>query len=126
MCKAQQVISLSVRNQYIPVHTSEIYVIQYKNHAYYLFHYVFCWFPLYLIGSIVQANKQYFNDLFSRTLTAYLGDILEDLGHCLSDGLKNILTLLKLPAKDYWVASTGCPQKMVSTIRQMRNLGNTK
>ncbi|XP_059098482.1 conserved oligomeric Golgi complex subunit 7-like [Tigriopus californicus] len=57
---------------------------------------------------------------------AYLGDILEDLGHCLSDGLKNILTLLKLPAKDYWVASTGCPQKMVSTIRQMRNLGNTK
>eukprot|EP00095_Tigriopus_kingsejongensis_P003579 maker-scaffold140_size315649-snap-gene-2.23 protein:Tk03579 transcript:maker-scaffold140_size315649-snap-gene-2.23-mRNA-1 annotation:"conserved oligomeric golgi complex subunit 7" len=67
-----------------------------------------------------NSNKQLACDV------AYLGDILEDLGHSLSEGLRNILTLLKLPAKDYWVASTGCPQKMVSTIRQMRNLSLSK
>ncbi len=53
-----------------------------------------------------------------RTLTAnsakqlatdigYLGDILEDLGHPLSDGLQAVLKLLRLPAKDFWVQSTG-------------------
>ena len=37
----------------------------------------------------------------------YLGDILEDLGHPLSDGLAAVLKLLRLPAKDFWVQSTG-------------------
>ncbi len=57
--------------------------------------------------------------------TDYLGDILEDLGHPLSDNLQSVLMLLKLPAKDFWVQSTGCPQKLVTTIRQMRNLTMT-
>ncbi len=40
----------------------------------------------------------------------YLGDILEDLGHPLSDGIGAVLTLLRLPAKDFWVQSTGKQQ----------------
>ena len=57
--------------------------------------------------------------LFSK---AYLGDIMEDLGHPLSEGLPLILSLLKLPPCDYWMESAGMPQKLVSTIRQIRNL----
>lgn len=52
----------------------------------------------------------------------YLGDILDDLGHSLTEGLISIVFLLKLTPKEYWTSSTEHPQKLVSTIRKMRNL----
>jgi len=55
----------------------------------------------------------------------YLGDILDDLGHSLTEGLNSIVFLLKLTPKDYWSSSTDHPQKLVSTIRKMRNLNVT-
>ena len=53
---------------------------------------------------------------------AYLGDILEDLGHPLSDGLASVLELLRLSPSEYWTKSVGMPQKLVSDIRKIRNL----
>jgi len=52
----------------------------------------------------------------------YLGDILDDLGHSLTDGLMSIVFLLKLNPSEYWSRSTEHPQKLVSAIRRMRNL----
>ena len=56
------------------------------------------------------------------SITGYLGDILDDLGHSLTDGLMSIVFLLKLNPSEYWSRSTEHPQKLVSAIRRMRNL----
>ena len=48
----------------------------------------------------------------------YLGDILEDLGHPLTEGLSSLSRLLKLPMKE--LQDSQEPQKLVSAVRQMR------
>jgi hypothetical protein len=68
----------------------------------------------------VNACKQLATDI------SYLGDILEDLGHPLSEGLKVILTLLRLPSGEFTVQSSALPQKLVSAVRQLRNLHVSK
>ena len=52
----------------------------------------------------------------------YLGDILEDLGHPLTESLKSLVLLLKLSAKDFAASSAGEPQKLVSAVKEMRSL----
>jgi hypothetical protein len=57
------------------------------------------------------------------SLVGYLGDILEDLGHPLTEGLSNLSKLLRLPIKDFTASATSQePQKLVSTVKQMRNI----
>ena len=55
-------------------------------------------------------------------ISGYLGDILEDLGHPLTDGLRSLVCLLRLPSKEYLSASTEHPQKLVSAISAMRKI----
>lgn len=52
----------------------------------------------------------------------YLGNVLEDLGLTLTDALKQIVTLLRLPADQYQSQSAGCSARYVAAIRQMRNI----
>lgn len=63
-----------------------------------------------------NSTKQLYTDI------GYLGDILEDLGHPLTEGLKSVSALLRLPPKEFGAASAQEPQKLVSAVRQMRNL----
>ena len=62
-----------------------------------------------------NSTKQLYTDI------GYLGDILEDLGHPLTEGLQSIVYLLKLQPKDYWTSSNDHPQKLVSAISKMRS-----
>ena len=55
-------------------------------------------------------------------VTGYLGDILEDLGHPLTESLKAIVFLLKLSPKDFFASSSGQPQKLVSAVKEMRSI----
>uniref|UniRef100_A0A023EY93 Conserved oligomeric Golgi complex subunit 7 n=2 Tax=Triatoma infestans TaxID=30076 RepID=A0A023EY93_TRIIF len=52
----------------------------------------------------------------------YLGNVLEDLGFGLTDTLSQIAFLLKLPAESYQTQSSGRSAKLVSLVRQMRNI----
>jgi hypothetical protein len=63
-----------------------------------------------------NSTKQLYVDI------GYIGDILEDLGHPLTDSLKSVVVLLKLPAKDFVAASSAEPQKLASIIKEMRSL----
>ena len=62
----------------------------------------------------INSTKQLYTDI------GYLGDILEDLGHPLTEELQTIVTLLKMPAKDFASASSHSPQKLVSQVKLMR------
>jgi hypothetical protein len=66
-----------------------------------------------------NSTKQLYVDV------GYLGDILEDLGHPLTESLKSVVFLLKLPAKDFAASSSGEPQKLVSAVKEMRSLSTT-
>uniref|UniRef100_T1I1G8 Conserved oligomeric Golgi complex subunit 7 n=1 Tax=Rhodnius prolixus TaxID=13249 RepID=T1I1G8_RHOPR len=55
----------------------------------------------------------------------YLGNVLEDLGFGLTDTLSQIAFLLKLPAESYQTQSSGRSAKLVSLVRQMRNITST-
>ena len=57
----------------------------------------------------------------SNYISGYLGDILEDLGHPLTESLSSLSRLLKLPAKDFR-GTTEEPQKLVSAVKQIRQL----
>ncbi|KAK9508413.1 hypothetical protein O3M35_005979 [Rhynocoris fuscipes] len=52
----------------------------------------------------------------------YLGNVLEDLGFGLTDTLSQIAFLLKIPAESYHIQSAGRSAKLVSMVRQMRNI----
>ena len=58
---------------------------------------------------------------FNKNL-GYLGDILEDLGHPLTEGLCSVVSLLKLLPKEYDAGSSEHPPKLVSTIGLMRKI----
>ena len=55
-------------------------------------------------------------------ILGYLGDILEDLGHPLTDGLQSLVALLKLPSKEYASSSSEYPPKLVSAVGAMRKI----
>lgn len=52
----------------------------------------------------------------------YLGNVLEELGLPLSNRLRQTVTLLRAPQETYLSSSAGCDPKLVSSIRQMRNI----
>ncbi|KAB0789984.1 hypothetical protein PPYR_15730 [Photinus pyralis] len=65
------------------------------------------------------------NNIASRQLAhdiGYLANVLEDLGLHLSDTLKQLITLLKLPADQYQTQSSGYSARYVAAIRQIRNI----
>ncbi|GJQ81597.1 Cog7 [Trypoxylus dichotomus] len=62
------------------------------------------------------ASRQLAHDI------GYLGNVLEDLGLALTDTLRQLITLLRLPADQYQSQSSGCSARYVAAIRQMRNI----
>lgn len=52
----------------------------------------------------------------------YLGNVLEDLGLSLSESLKQLAQLLKIPSDQYQTQSAGCSARYVAAVRQMRNI----
>ena len=59
-------------------------------------------------------------------ILGYLGDIMDDLGLSLPNKLASMRTLLKLPAKEFWSEASNHPYKLVTFVRQSRNLDVTK
>merc|ERR1712025_418612 len=62
----------------------------------------------------INSTKQLYTDI------GYLGDILEDLGHPLTENLSSLSRLLKLPIRDLHDSEE--PQKLVSAVKQMRSI----
>jgi len=62
----------------------------------------------------LNSTKQLYTDI------GYIGDILEDLGHPLTDSLSSINRLLKLTPKE--LSSSEEPQKWIQVVTTMRNL----
>lgn len=56
----------------------------------------------------------------------YLGSVLEELGLTLSSHLKQSVQLLKAKPQSYLAASSGADPKLVTSIRQMRNINITE
>jgi len=52
----------------------------------------------------------------------YLGDILDDLGHPLTQDLASLMALLKLPSATYKVDSAGYPTRLVTAVRTLRGI----
>lgn len=52
----------------------------------------------------------------------YLGSVLEELGLGLGTRLQQTVTLLRASPENYLTLSAGCDPKMVTFIRQMRNI----
>lgn len=63
-----------------------------------------------------SAAKQVATDI------EYLGSVLEELGLALDTQLQQTAALLRAPADQYLTLSTGCDPKLVTAIRQMRNI----
>lgn len=55
----------------------------------------------------------------------YLKNIIEDLGLTTTVHLQQILTLLQAPSESYLQLSSGCEPRLVTAVRQMRNLKST-
>ena len=84
-------------------------------------------FCLFHLRSMLELPKSCNWKLFSMPhsfffLLGYLGDILEDLGHPLTDGLQSLVALLKLPPKDFTSSSSEYPPKLVSAVGAMRKI----
>ncbi|XP_054278876.1 conserved oligomeric Golgi complex subunit 7 [Macrosteles quadrilineatus] len=88
-----------------------------------------------LLGAVAKGTCQAFADRILSvcelspntckqlaTDIGYLGNVLEDLGFGLTDTLRQMATLLRLPADSYHTQSAGCPAKLVAAVRQMRSL----
>lgn len=56
----------------------------------------------------------------------YLGSVLEEIGLTLSSHLKQTVQLLKAKPQSYLTASLGADPKLVTSIRQMRNINITE
>lgn len=52
----------------------------------------------------------------------YLGSVLEELGLCLGSHLQQTAALLRAPPENYLQLSAGCDPKLVTGIRQMRQI----
>ncbi|KAH0950272.1 hypothetical protein HN011_010098 [Eciton burchellii] len=52
----------------------------------------------------------------------YLGNVLEELGLCLSENLQHMSLLSRLSPEDYQSGSSGCNARIVAAVRQMRNI----
>lgn len=59
------------------------------------------------------------------SLSAYLGNVLEDLGQTLPETLAQMVVLLKLPSDAYQAGSAGCSPRLVAAIREMRNIASS-
>ena len=72
--------------------------------------------PLRQNGTLIKADFQ---------ILGYLGDILEDLGHPLTDNLGCLSRLLRLPIKDVMSSSASEErdfQKIFAQVQKMRNI----
>ncbi|XP_046385615.1 conserved oligomeric Golgi complex subunit 7 [Ischnura elegans] len=91
-----------------------------------------------LLSGVARATCKQFSDLIlglhslgpdaARQLATdidYLGNVLEELGLVLSEPLRQVASLLRLPAEDYLTGSTGCAPRIVAAVRQLRNLPST-
>ncbi|XP_037952193.1 conserved oligomeric Golgi complex subunit 7-like [Teleopsis dalmanni] len=56
----------------------------------------------------------------------YLSNVIEELGLNINQQLSQILTLLKATPENYRTSSSGCEPRLVSAIRQMRNIISTQ
>ncbi|XP_005188405.1 conserved oligomeric Golgi complex subunit 7 [Musca domestica] len=56
----------------------------------------------------------------------YLSSVVEELGLSLTTSLTQILTLLKASPENYLSLSAGCEPRLVTAIRQMRNIISTQ
>lgn len=76
------------------------------------------------IGQICTLNtsgaKQIATDI------EYLNSVLEELGLTLSSHLQQTAVLLRAPPEKYLALSSGCNPKLVTAIRQMRNIISTE
>lgn len=52
----------------------------------------------------------------------YLGNVLEELGLALNTRLQHTATLLRAPTENYLTASAGIDPRLVTAIRQIRNI----
>ncbi|XP_053966882.1 conserved oligomeric Golgi complex subunit 7 [Anastrepha ludens] len=68
----------------------------------------------------VTASKQFAVDI------EYLSNVVEDLGLSISANLSQILVLLKAAPENYLSLSVGCEPRLVTAIRQMRNILSTQ
>ncbi|XP_014095698.3 conserved oligomeric Golgi complex subunit 7 [Bactrocera oleae] len=66
------------------------------------------------------SSKQFAVDI------EYLSNVVEELGLSISVGLSQILTLLKADPENYLALSGGCEPRLVTAIRQMRNIVSTQ
>lgn len=66
------------------------------------------------------SSKQFAVDI------EYLSNVVEELGLSISAGLSQILTLLKANPENYLALSGGCEPRLVTAIRQMRNIVSTQ
>ena len=72
--------------------------------------------PVLQNGTLIKADFQ---------ILGYLGDILEDLGHPLTDNLGCLSRLLRLPIKDVMSSSASEErdfQKIFAQVQKMRNI----
>lgn len=67
-----------------------------------------------------SASKQMSVDI------EYLSSVVEELGLTLTTALTQILTLLKAAPENYLQLSAGCEPRLVTAIRQMRNIISTQ
>ena len=58
--------------------------------------------------------------VYPSLFSGYIGDILEDLGHPLTDSLSSLNRLLKLNPKE--LSSSDEPQKWIQVVTSIRNL----
>ncbi|KAL7290045.1 hypothetical protein TKK_0015774 [Trichogramma kaykai] len=88
-----------------------------------------------LLGIIAKETCQMFQDqtwgIYELSQTAckqlatdidYLGNVLEELGHSLSENLQQMAILLRLSPDAYQAGSSGCNPRVVAAVRQMRNI----
>ena len=75
-----------------------------------------CLMPIRVNGTLIHVDFQ---------ILGYLGDILEDLGHPLTDNLGCLSRLLRLPIKDVMSSSASEErdfQKIFTQVQKMRNI----
>ncbi|XP_059616324.1 conserved oligomeric Golgi complex subunit 7 [Phlebotomus argentipes] len=76
---------------------------------------------IYKIGSLSNtAAKQLATDI------EYLGSVLEELGLKLGSQIQQVAVLLRAAPENYLNLSAGCDPKLVTAVRQMRNIISTE
>lgn len=75
----------------------------------------------FLLASLSFLQKAVKNNQVM-CIADYLGNVLEELGLCLSENLQHMSLLLRLQPEDYQSGSSGCNARVVAAVRQMRNI----